>query len=420
MDDLDLAYRLGMAAAIGLIVGVERHWRERDEAAGQRTAGVRTFALLGLLGGAAGLVERHLGGGHQGLLLAIGLLCVAAMIGAFKWREAMIEGSYSATTIVAAVLTYVLGGLAALGSVELAAAGGVTLTAILASREFLHGLLRVLSWSEIRSAIILLAMTFVILPLLPDRRIGPMGGVSPAEIWKLAILLASLSFIGYLAVRIFGDRHGALIAGAVGGLLSSTATTLTNARRSRAGSSERSLAAGTALAGAVSLLRTAGLIVVLAPGIAAASVPPLLAAAAAMTLLTLPLARHDMSERQDPHPGNPFAIRSVIQLALLLGLVTLLARGALAAFGTSGLNGVAALSGIADVDAVTLTVIGLVETGIDGTAAAMAIAIGVASNLTAKAVYAGWLGTRRFALPFAIVTVAALGVGGAVFAFVAR
>ncbi|MGO4841839.1 DUF4010 domain-containing protein, partial [Rhizobiaceae sp. 2RAB30] len=115
---------------------------------------------------------------------------------------------------------------------------------VLASRELLHGFMRRLSWNELRAAIILLAMTFVILPLIPSDPIGPFGGISPAKTWMLVIMLAAISFCGYIAVKLLGSARGELVAGAVGGLVSSTGTTLTKARRAADGADAPTLAAG--------------------------------------------------------------------------------------------------------------------------------------------------------------------------------
>ncbi|KAF0125546.1 MAG: MgtC/SapB transporter [Xanthobacteraceae bacterium] len=239
MTELELAERLGIAVAIGALVGAERHWRERDEDDGKRTAGLRTYTLVGMLGGLAGALELALRGAAAtnwaGLVLAGLFLGFTAVFGLFQYREQQADNTYSVTSTIAGMVTFVLGALAVLGDMRIAGAAGVVLVSILAAREALHRFVEALTFAEMRSAIVLLAMTFVILPLVPDTPVGPFGGVSPARIWILAILLATISFVGYAAVKLLGERQGELVAGAIGGLLSSTATTVGHARRAAAG-----------------------------------------------------------------------------------------------------------------------------------------------------------------------------------------
>ena len=147
---------------------------------------------------------------------------------------------------------------------RVAAAVAVATAGILAAREEIHGWVARITWPELRSAVVLLAMTFIVLPIVPDKAIGPFGGVNPREIWLIAIVLAGVSFVGYVGVRVLGARQGILVAGAAGGLASSTAVTITNARHAAAGEATPALlAGGVALATAVSFLRVIAIIAVL-------------------------------------------------------------------------------------------------------------------------------------------------------------
>ena len=414
MTDLELFHRFGVAIAIGALVGVERHWRERDEPEGQRTAGLRTFSLIGMLGGGAGLLEQALKatGGVPGLVLVGLFLGFAATFTRFKLREAAAEKDFSATTAVAAMLTYVLGAIAVLGDMRIAAAGGVVLAAVLASREALHGFMRTLTWPELRSAIMLLAMTLVVLPLVPTDPVGPFGGLSPARIWTLAILLASISFAGYVAVKVVGGRYGELLAGAAGGLLSSTALTLTNARRSMVEPAPGLLAAGALAAGAISYIRTGLLVMALAPGLAGLLVPALAAGALVMLAAAGALARTGGDGAEAARSArNPFELWSVLQMALLLAMIGFLARAATAWFGNAGIIIVSVLAGLADVDAATLTVAGMIGGGLAVETASLAILAAVASNTLAKVGYGLMLGSRAFAWRFAASSLAAMAAG---------
>ena len=399
MDNVELYQRLGLAIAIGAAVAVERHWREKDAPEGARTAGIRTFTMFGMAGGVAGLIERSLGvaTGYPGMALTGFLIAIATVMAVFEIREAIAEKSYSVTSVVAAILTFGLGALAALGDMALASAGGAALITVLASREFLHAAIRRLQWIELRSAVILLAMTFVLLPIIPDTPVGPFGGVSPKSIILLVIMLASISFAGYVAVRIFGATRGDVLAGAIGGLVSSTGATVAFARRSRAGETGLTLVAGALSAGAVSLLRTALLVATLAPALLSELLWPLTAGAGILVLYALMLARSHQPVGGEAIPGNPFELAAVAKMALLLAGVAFLARAATQQFGDAGLLFASALSALADVDAATVTVAGLLpKLGVD--LATQAIGIAVLSNMIAKAAYASLFGSLRFSI----------------------
>jgi uncharacterized membrane protein (DUF4010 family) len=416
MEHAALLHRLGIALAIGLLVGAERHWRERHAEDGHRTAGVRTFGLLGLLGGVAGVSGAAIGGVGQGLLLAATLLAALGALLPFALREAAADNSFSATTVVAALATVALGGLAGGGEVAAAGAAAVAMTAMLASRDLLHGMLARVTWPEMRSAILLLSMTLVALPLVPDEPIRQLGGVNPAQIWRLAIVLAAVSFVGYLAVRLVGAERGLLLAGAAGGLISSTAVTVANARLAKAGGPVPALAAGTLAAGAVSCLRTMVLALVAAPEVGALLWLPLLGAAVAMALPALLPARGGGKAQAAAAPENPFELGAVLKMALLLGGVALLARLAAEKLGEEAVLVVAAVTGLADVDAVTLSVPQLVPATLTAGIAATAIGVAVASNILAKSGYALVLGGTRFGWRVALASAGALAAGGVLLA----
>ncbi|MCL6706610.1 DUF4010 domain-containing protein [Pseudomonas sp. R2.Fl] len=413
MDNLELFQRLGLAIAIGAAVGVERHWREREEREGARTAGIRTFTMFGMLGGVAGLLEKLAAGSsaYPGVVLGVFLLALSAVMVIFSLREAIADESFSVTTVIAAMLTFSLGALAMLGDVVIASAGGAALVAILAAREFLHGAVRRLKWIELRSAVILLAMTFVLLPVIPEQPIGPFGGVSPKSILVLAILLASISFAGYLAVRLLGPSKGDVIAGAIGGLVSSTATTITFAQRAAAGEPERTLAAGAVSAGAVSIFRTAVLVAGLASPLIPVALPPLVAAAVVMAGFALVLAWRESGSTGESASANPFELWSVLKMAVLLIVVAFVTRAASQFFGGAGLLVAAGLSGLADVDAATVTVTGMMGS-LTVDLASAAIGVAVVANLMAKAVYGTVFGTRIFAAHLWLATIAAVATGG--------
>jgi uncharacterized membrane protein (DUF4010 family) len=267
MDIEDLLSRLAVAFGIGLLIGIERGWKTREAEPGSRAAGIRTFTVSGLLGGIVGALAQAAGGpAGAGVLLAVGFAAYAAVIAVFSRDENLAAKSVSATTAIAGMATFALGAYALVGDMRVAAAAAVATAGILALRETLHDWVAQLTWPELRSALVLMAMTFIVLPVVPDDPIGPFGGVNPRQVWLIAIVLAGVSFLGYAAVKYIGARHGVLLAAAAGGLVSSTAVAATNARRAAAGEgSPTLLAAGVALATAISFLRVVVIVAALQP-----------------------------------------------------------------------------------------------------------------------------------------------------------
>ncbi|MCC8932438.1 MgtC/SapB family protein [Rhizobium sp. 'Codium 1'] len=417
MDLIDIFQRFGLAIAIGAAVGVERHWRERDAPEGARIAGVRTFTLIGTTGGLAGLLDAGLTPGSlSGLIVASFLIAIAVVLLRFGLMEARAEGSFSATTVIAGITTFALGALAVTGDMAVASAAGAAVVTVLASREFLHGAIRRLTWVELRSAVILLAMSFVLLPLIPVDLYGPFGGVSPRSLVILVILLASISYAGYVAVRLIGGGRGDLVAGAVGGLVSSTATTFAMARQSELVVDAAGPCSGAMAAGSVSLIRTALVLFALAPALAERLLPGLLVAAGIMLVGAIALVARTGPSKADL-PGNPFELSQVVKMALLITVIAFIARAASQIFGDGGLYLVSGLTALADVDAMTVTVAGMLPS-LPLDVAITAAGIAVTANMLAKVVYAAAVGSRGFALRLAAISLLAV-VSGAVVTFAA-
>lgn len=186
----DQFFRLAVALAIGLLVGLERDWREREEPEGSRTAGLRTFGIFGLLGGVFAMLSVEM---EAPIIFAAGCLSVAGVFGFFQFHEASHDQNFSVTGVMAGLGVFGLGGMAISGDFRVAAGGGAALAVVLASREILHGTLKHLRWVELRSALILAVMSTIILPLLPNRTIDPWGGLNAREVWFFTVLIAQSS-----------------------------------------------------------------------------------------------------------------------------------------------------------------------------------------------------------------------------------
>jgi uncharacterized membrane protein (DUF4010 family) len=408
MNMLDLAFRLGLALAIGFVIGLERGWRERDEEEGQRTAGLRTFTLIGLLGGVLGALST---GGDRSLLAAA-FAILGAVLGVFLWREGQKHEDLSATTFVAALVTFALGAFAVLGDTTIAAGAAVATLLLLANKETLHGWLARITWPELRSGLLLAAMTFIALPLLPDRAIDPWQAINPHEIWLMTILIAAVSFAGYAAVKIAGPQRGLVLAATLGGLVASTAVTLSLARLARASAAHVPMLAGAILAsGAVMLLRVLAVVALLNAPLASALAPVLLAGAVASGLIAAVLVgghvQQTAGQSSDLVMRNPFEIGEVLRFGALLAVVMAAVALARQAYGDGGLFGVAAISGLADVDALTLSAARL---DVPLAIAADAILIAIAVNTLAKTAYAGYAGGARIGGLLLLCNTAIIGI----------
>jgi uncharacterized membrane protein (DUF4010 family) len=399
--EFELLQRLAVAGGIGLLVGVERGWRERDSGAGKRTAGVRTFTLIGLLGGIFGALARTLDDPTAAaVLLGIASLAFTATFAMYRLREIEHEKSFGVTTVVAAIATFALGAYALLGDMTVAAAAGVAMVIILASREGMHSWLRRITWSELRAAIVLAAMTFIALPIIPDQSYGPFGGVNFRQVWLLAVVLAAVSFVGYVAVKRFGAGQGLLLAAAAGGLVSSTAVNVTAARRAAAGEADVGLlAASSVLATGVSLLRTLAIVVVLNATGALHTAGPLLLAAAVAFGMTFALARNNLRAKSKSalKLRNPFSLPETFALAAMLAIVKFITSMATEFFGSAGALGAAAIGGLADTDSITYSMAELGRGGaLTASLAAIVVLIAVASNNVFKLLSGFVLGGTAF------------------------
>lgn len=412
MDDGTLLSRLAVSLAIGLLVGLERGWRTRDEEDHQRAAGLRTFAISGLLGGIAGAIGQSLGGLVTGLIF----LGYAFSFTAFHWLEAKAEHDLSATSVIAGLATFALGAFAVVGHLTAAIASAVALTTLLALRDQLHRWVASLSWPEIRAALVLLAMSFLLLPILPNHAIDPWQAINPYVIWLFAVLVAAVSFGGYLAIKIFGDRLGVVMAAVAGGLASSTATTLTLAKMAREHPGSSSLfAGGVLIAGLVMFLRVGVIATALNPILAWSLIPPLLAAGTIMaTGSAIALL---MSGRQSKQPAlhiaNPLELGSALKMAGLIAGVMLAARLLQQHFGDAGVLATAGLSGIVDVDAIVLSMARMASESIDVALAAKAILLATAVNTLVKAALALYTGAFQLSIHVGFVSILAIVAGGA-------
>lgn len=393
--DLQLAIRLLVALAIGLLIGLEREWRKLDDV-GHDRIGIRTFGLMGLLGGLAGIMQ-----GTVGVWLVPATILAMALLLVNDRRRTRGEAAFALaedmTTLVAALVTVLLGVLATTGAMELAVACAVIVLALLYLKATIHALVGKLTQEELKSTVRFLVISLVVLPVLPHQGYGPYEVFNPRNTWLMVVLISAMSFIGYFAIRALGAATGVLATGLFGGMVSSTATTVSFARLAgRAPAQGRVFAAGTILANAVMAVRVLILAAILAPSLALVLVLPLgLAAAVAGLCVTFIWYNTHKTPilKDEVVVANPFELLEAIKFAVLLTVILFLQRFLSDRFGEAGLYVLSLIAGLADVDAITLSVAKQANAGGEAlTGSAIAILLAVASNALVKGIIAGRAG----------------------------
>lgn len=410
-EDQGAFLSLGVALAIGLLIGVERGWAKRDAKEGERVAGVRTFGLIGLLGGGTALVGRELGE------LTVGIAFVGMAL-AFTWIYAanLRKGSEDVgiTSLIASLLVFALGALAASGQLALAGAAGVVTTVLLSYKPELHSALRGLESREIKAGLQLLLISVVLLPILPNQGYGPWDSLNPYAIWWMVVLIASISFAGYFAIRLAGVSNGIAFTGLFGGLASSTATTLHLSRLARRDASLAPiLASGVLLAGGTMLPRMLVLIAVVNRDLVLPALVP--AAAMALVIYVPALFYWRRQERQEIEIGkalsNPLDLKAALGFGLLLVAILLLGNALRKWVGDAGVLALAAASGVTDVDAITLSLARMSTEELGAKVAVTGIVIAAVVNSVVKGGMAAVIGGRRLGLYACVPLVLASAAG---------
>jgi len=305
------------------------------------------------------------------------------------------DGDMGITSLMTGLLTFVLGALAAMGEVTIAAAFAVVTTLLLSYKPLLHRWVSALEPEEVRAGIKMLLISVVLLPVLPDKGYGPSQALNPYEIWWMVVLIAAISFVGYFAVKIAGTRQGIVFTGLFGGLASSTAVTLHFSRMLRRNATLTSvLSMGILLACGTMFPRMVLIASVVNPDLARLlSVP-----AAVMALLTFVPTMiywrsrsHKNTDAVSPLK-NPLELKTALGFGLLLVLVMLFGKILQNLFGDSGVLVLAAASGVADVDAITLSLARMSQDTLMVNVAVTGIVIAAAMNSVVKGGMATFIG----------------------------
>jgi uncharacterized membrane protein (DUF4010 family) len=384
---------LGLALAVGLLIGTERGWQVRTAAEGSRIAGIRTFGLIGLLGGLWGLLGAQLGD----VLLGFAFAALTAILIFAHMAEQREDRDYGITTLIAALVTFALGALAVRDFPLVAAAGAVATATLLNLKPVLHRWLLQLEGQELQGGLKLLLISVVLLPVLPNQGYGPGEALNPYEIWWLVVLIAALSYAGYFAMKLAGTHHGVMLTGLLGGLVSSTAVTLNFSRLAQHVDLPKVLAAGILLASATMFSRVALEIGIVNRALLPVLIAPLLimTIAAITGVAWLWRKREHNAVGEEMQRPKPLELLPALQFGVLLTVIMLLTQLAHNNLGEYGIYVLAAISGLADVDAITLSMARLAHGELDHAVAGRAVIIALLANTLSKSTLILLIAGRR-------------------------
>ena len=381
-----------IAALGGAAVGLERQWSGHADGPAARFAGIRTFTMLGAVGGFSGWLWTAGVTAPAAILFAGAVVIVAAAYVAGSRQD--IDG----TTEVAALVVLAAGVLAGLGAIRLSSGIIALATLLLVEKSRLHAVVQRIDDVGLRSGVRFAVMALVVLPLLPEGPYGPLGGIRPRELWALVLFFSGLSFAGYVARRLVGPGHGYLVTGLLGGMVSSTNVTFTFARASRINlTMDRALAFGAVAANAMLYPRVLIATAILNTSVVYPLVPYLVPPAIVAALVAAFGARASRANAApDASLHNPLQLAAALQMTVLFQVVLIAVHLASRGWGRAGVLTSAAVLGLTDVDALTVAMAKGVAQTVSPPAAAAAIAVGVLSNTGMKLGLAMFLGNRTF------------------------
>jgi uncharacterized membrane protein (DUF4010 family) len=414
--DFALIQDFGTALLIGALIGLEREKRKITEKETD-IGGLRTFIVLALVGAITGWLADIL---DMPWILIAGLIAVtAAVVAGYVVTARRHPESSGITTEAAAIAIFLLGAMSTLGHRGPAVALAIATTAVLAYKQPLHGFVDKVGWDDIYAGVRLLIASFIVLPLLPDRTIDPWGALNPYSLWLLMLLISSLSLVGYVGTRWFGTDRGIALAGVTGGLVSSTAVTLSFSKQSRDDArpaTAYALAGGMALAWGIMFGRVIAEVLVVNPALVLQVLVPfvtmaVVAAIAAFLFLRRSAAHSKAASKAPDVPlTNPFSLTAAAKFAAFFAVVLLVVKLVQMYWPGRGLYMVAALAGLTDVDAITLSMAEYAKSG-ESRIAVNSIVIAAITNTLVKCGMAASLGGPALRRPILIATGAIVAAG---------
>jgi len=379
-----VALELLAALAIGLLIGIERGWSGRREDEGQRVAGIRTFSLIGLLGGVVALLSQEL----SPWLIIAGFLSVSALVIAAHILDVAKSDDVGTTTAFSMMLTFALAAWAAYGNQVPAMAVTVIAIFLLGHKPGLHGWLTKVTQEDFFAGVKLLIISVVLLPLLPDKGYGPWEALNPYWTWWMVVLISGLSFLGYVVIQVAGERMGMIVTAIAGGLVSSTAVTFSLARFAREKKTTIIFSGGVLVASSIMFFRVmVEVFVVHAALMQLLWLPLILMLLGLLGSLVWVLRQQDkdaQGQGQKIELRNPLQLGMALQFGILLSVILLLSEAVKEWFGTQGVYVLSIVSGLMDVDAITLSLSRSAHSDLAAEVAITGIVLACAANTLFK------------------------------------
>lgn len=398
MENFDLLKNILAALAVGLLIGTERGWSERKEEEGWRVAGLRTFSLIGILGGVWAVLSQQFG--DWVLFAAFGVISLLIIVGHIM--ESRKTGDMGTTTAFSMMLTFSLAAWAAMGYYVPAFITTVVVVSLLGMKPVLHKGLRKIETDEAYAGLKLLIISVIFLPLLPNQGYGPFDALNPYWIWWMVVLISGLSFVGYFAIKYIGNRWGTLVTSITGGLASSTAVTLSLSQFARQHVSKNLFMSGVMVASSIMFIRMMVEVAVVNVSLISSLMIPVLIMFISVLLgaywLWYQAEQNDVET--ELNIKNPFKIGMALKFGLLLAAIIVLAEGMKTWFGDEGIYLLSLVSGLMDVDAIALSLSRMATEDLTPNVATLGIVIAAATNTVVKgfifAFIAGFKESLRF------------------------
>ncbi len=416
-SELKILWDLVTALGVGLLIGIERGWKGRVKGEGDRVAGIRTFALTGLLGGVIGMVSANM----EEWLLPAAFLSFTILVAVSYFVGVKVSEDIGFTTSVALLITFSLGVWASFGSHISVFAVSVLVVALLGFKPEIHKLVKNIEEKEIYAGIKLLIISVILLPLLPNQGYGPYEAVNPYWLWWMVVLITGLSFIGYLTISYFGDKIGVLLTSLTGGLASSTAVTLSLANMAKRTRVSGMFMAGVLIASSIMFIRVgvevsvvnARLLQMLWPSLLAMFVVNLIG------MLWFWLSKTQKNKKESPSMDmeSPFQMKTALKFAILLGIILVMSEAMKEWLGDEGIYILSVISGLMDVDAITLSLSKMAKDELSDDVAVTGIILATATNTVIKGFIFAFI-TRLKLSARLILVVALSGAAGLLVNFI--
>jgi len=397
MINQDLFLRFGAALLIGVLIGMQREYAYSNRSAGGLFAGARTFALMSLFGATAALLADlfHAPWVFIGLICLLGIMVIVAYFVSATERDEI-----GLTSEVAALITILIGGICYLHSVEFAVALGVVTTVLLAVKWELRQFVKVITQDDVFATLQFAVITAIVLPILPDKAFGspPLDVLNPYQVWKMVVFISGINFLGYILVKVVGPKKGIGLSGLLGGLASSTATTLSFSQRSQTQEGLDKPFAVAIIAGWVLMFFRVIVEVAVVNNRLLPEIWPVMTAMGFSGLLYALYLYFSQTaiDEEELNLSNPFELGPAIKFGLIFALVLFVTKAAEVYIGEKGLYFTSFLAGLADVDAITLSIADLTKSGqgIALSTGRTAIILAAIANTAAKGVLVFSLGSR--------------------------